>query len=106
MCPRNSGCSVATHKPIRWELVLGIERVPFTWRRRDYQNGKLKEESPSINKSSVSKLATLYGVDEKLAKKVISYRKAVGKITKKEDLWNIEGINEEQVWWLSHFTRI
>ncbi|MFA6500030.1 MAG: helix-hairpin-helix domain-containing protein [Desulfurivibrionaceae bacterium] len=99
-------CSIATHNPIRWELVLGFERVPFTWWRRDYKNGKLKEESPSINKSSANKLITLYGVDEKLAKKVVSYRKAVGKILKKEDLWNIEGINEEQVWWLSYFTRI
>ena|SRR5882724_78934 len=72
---------------------------------QNYPNGVEILDTPSINKGTVDELAKVHYVDRSLAKRIVSLRGAVGKICKESDLRKLKGITDEQVWWLTQFTR-
>lgn len=97
-----------TNNPERWEVTLWYDQIPFTWERKDYKNGKLFKETISINTADEKELHSINKniITKKMAKKIISLRKAIRKICSTEDLKKIDGINNEQIMWLSRFTRL
>lgn len=97
-------CRVATTRPKRWEVFLWRARVPFTWHRDDFLDGRWKTASVDLNRADSAVLCTLYPIDEKAAAKVIALRTALGAITSREQLERISGITKQQLDWLSMFT--
>jgi hypothetical protein len=93
------------NRPELWEVALEHMRVPFTYESWKYPNGVETSDSPSIGKSTAKEFTKLPKIDLKLANRLVSLREAAGKIRSEDDLRKIKGITEEQIWWLSQFTR-
>lgn len=103
----NVNKKLITNNPERWEIALWYNQIPFTWNKKDYKDGKVFKETPCINTANEEELHSLNEdiITKKMARKIISLRRAVGKICSTEDLKKIDGINDEQIMWLSRFTR-
>lgn len=99
---------IITNNPERWEVTLWYNKIPFTWNRKDYKNGRLYKETISINNANEKELHSINEniITKKMAKKIASLRKVIGKICSIEDLKKIDGITDEQINWLSEFTRL
>ncbi len=104
----NISFELITNNPARWQIMILIEYVPFTWFRADYSNGKKVKESICINKVNSKKFKQEFGwiiSDEKVAK-IFNLRKAIGKIKSISDLKKIKNISIEEIEWVARFTRI
>lgn len=104
----NLNLKLVTNNPERWEAIFWLIILPFTSYRETYKDGKLIEKTPSINTAKVSELRKINEtvIDKNLALKVVSLRKAIGKICSKEDLRKIKNITDEQIDWLANNTII
>lgn len=103
----NINKKLITNNPERWEITLWYNQIPLTWYRKDYKDDKVINETPCINTANENELRSIYEdlITEKIAKKIVSLRKAIGKICHIEDLKKIDGITNEQIMWLASFTR-
>jgi hypothetical protein len=96
-----------TNNPARWEIVLWYERVPLTWKRQDFLNGKLSKESPCINTADTKEIQAINDniIDLNAAQAVVDFRNRVGSIQSKDDLKQIKQLNDEQLDWIARFSR-
>jgi len=83
-----------THDPIRWKVVVCTARVPFTFQRKDYEDGKVISKSPNIKTCTKKELEAVHAMDKKAAKLVIDARIKYGKVTSK--LLRKIGLSEKQ----------
>lgn len=97
---------LVTNNPERWEVMIWYNILPLTWKRIDYENSEVSEYSLSINTDSAERICEISNTSMELAEKVVALRKALGKIKSKKDLKKIDGITEEQIFWLTRYAHI
>ncbi len=93
-----------THDPVRWRVFIDISQEPLTWYRRDFEDGQVTSETPSLQNCTADDLIELYPVDADAANRVIAVRDQHG-LLNIELLRQIDGLTKEQLRWIESFTR-
>lgn len=98
--------NLETNNPVRWEVIINFEKVPLSWHRKDFENGKLVKESPSLNTSDLNKLIELDHIGEVTAQKIIFFREENSGINNPKDLDEIDNLTKKQKEEILKYSRI
>jgi hypothetical protein len=95
---------LVTHDPPRWRVLLDVIREPLTWHRRDFKDGELVNETPTLQTCSKEDLEDFHLIDADAAQRVLDAREKWG-VLNSEILRKIE-LTESQIECIESFTRI
>jgi ribosome-binding protein aMBF1 (putative translation factor) len=95
---------LVTHDPPRWRVILDVIREPLTWHRRDFEDGELVNETPTLQTCSKEDLEDFHLIDADAAQRVLDAREKWG-VLNSEILRKIE-LTESQIECIESFTRI
>lgn len=94
---------IVTHDPQRWKVMLSWSTVPLTWHRKEFKDGEIVGESPSLRTCTREELLDLHPIDEAAADLVLAHRDQGGELAG-ESIRQI-GLTDEQARWIESFTR-
>ena len=95
---------LATHDPERWRIIVDWANEPLTWHAKEYRNGRVVKQTPSLADCTLQELTDLYPIDEAMAARILDARTRYGVLTR-DVLRQVEGISATQLQWIESFTR-
>jgi len=75
--------------------IVTLVRPDVGWAQADMAAKSSKPAVVNLNAASVAQLATLPGIGERTAQRIIEYRQKNGPFKRSEDLMQIKGIGEK-----------